>query len=135
MHRLNTVRRILVPGATGGVGRYVIEQADATDLEITPLVRTPGAVPATARQLRVVTGDIRTDSRNIRGAFARRDAVISVLGVGQSFKSGGLIGSARVGERLTLTGSPRVLRADAAAVLLRQFDDQRFVGKGVLVAN
>ena len=211
-----SVRRILVLGATGGVGRHVIEQAAGTDLEITALVRTPDKLRASAGRLRVVTGDIRTGSSNIRDAFERQDAVISALGVGQSFKSGGLIrqaarlivsamrehgvrrlvftsafgvgatwqdtplvprlfvktllrgvyadkaageeiitnsgldwtivypagltsgprsGSARVGERLALSGFPRVSRADVAAVLLQQLDDQRFVGKGVLVAN
>ena len=211
-----SMRRILVLGATGGVGRHVIEQAAATDLEVTALVRTPGTLPATGRRLRVVTGDIRTDSSNIRDAFERQDAVISALGVGQSFKSGGLMGqaarlivsamhehgvrrlvftsafgvgatwqdtplvprlfmktllrdiyadkaageeiiktsgldwtvvypagltngrrsgTARVGERLTLSSFPRVSRADVAAVLLQQLDDQRFVGKGILVAN
>ena len=211
-----SMRRLLVLGATGGIGRHVIEQAAATDLEVTALVRTVDKLPATPGRLRVVTGDIRTGSSNIRDAFARQDAVISALGVGQSFKSGGLIGlaaplivsamhehgvrrlvftsafgvgatwqdtplvprlfmktllrdiyadkaageeiiktsgldwtivypagltngrrsgSPRVGERLTLSGFPRVSRADVAAVLLQQLDDQRFVGKGVLVAD
>jgi uncharacterized protein YbjT (DUF2867 family) len=43
--------------------------------------------------------------------------------------------SARVGERLTLSGFPRVSRADVAAVLLQQLDDPRFIGKGILVAD
>jgi putative NADH-flavin reductase len=211
-----SVRRILVLGATGGLGRHVIEQADATGLELTALVRSPDKLPATARRLQVVTGDIRTDSPTIRHAFERQDAVISALGVGQSFKSGGLIaqaapliaramhehgirrlvftsafgvgatwqdtpfvprlfvktllrdiyadkaageeiiknsgldwtivypagltngprtGSTRVGERLTLSGFPRVSRADVAAVLLQQLDDEQFVRKSILVSN
>jgi hypothetical protein len=44
-------------------------------------------------------------------------------------------GAARVGEHLTLSGFPRVSRADVAAVLLQQLGDSRFVGKGILVAN
>ena len=210
------MRRILVLGATGATGRQVIEQAAATDLEVTALVRAPDKLPAAGRQLRVVTGDIRTDSPDVRAAFEGQDAVISALGVGKSFKSGGLIaqasqlivsamrehgvrrlvftsafgvgatwqdtplvprlfmktllrdvyadkaageqviknsgldwtivypagltngprtGSARVGERLKLSGFPRVSRDDVAAVLLQQLDDRRFVGKGILVAD
>jgi len=210
------VRRVLVLGATGGTGRCVVEQAVAMGLEVTGLVRTPATLPVTSRSLRVVTGDIRTDSQMVRGAYAGQDAVISALGVGQSFKSAGLIaqaaplivaamreqgvrrlvftsafgvgptwqdtplvprlfvktllrdvyadkaagekiikdsgldwtivypagltngrptGAARIGERLRLSGFPRVSRADVAAVLLQQLDDPRFVGKGILVAD
>ena len=209
-------RRILVLGATGGTGRHVVEQAAGMGLEVTALVRTPKKLPATGRSLRVVIGDIRTDSPTVRGALAAQDAVISTLGVGQSFKSRGLIaqavpliiaamrehgvrrlvftsafgvgptwqdtpfvprlfvktllrdvyadktageqfikdsgldwtivypggltnsprtGTARVGERLKLSGFPRVSRADVAAVLLQQLDDPKFVGKGILVAD
>jgi putative NADH-flavin reductase len=185
-------------------------------LEVTALGRTADTLPTTGRPVRVVTADIGTDSPTIRGAFAGQDAVISALGVGRSFRSGGLIaravpliveamrehgvrrliftsafgvgptwqdvplvprlfiktllrdvyadkgageevikasgldwtivrpagltdgartGTARVGERLKLSGFPRVSRADVAAVLLQQLDDHRFVGQGVLVAD
>jgi uncharacterized protein YbjT (DUF2867 family) len=211
-----SVRRILVLGATGGTGRHVVEQAAAMDLEVTALVRNPDKLPATRRAVRVVTGDIRTDSPTLRSAYVGQDAVISTIGVGQSFKSGGLIAqaaplivgamrehgvrrlvftsafgvgatwqdtpliprlfvktllrdvyadkaageqiirnsgldwtivyptgltngprteTARVGERLSLSGFPRVSRADVAAALLRQLDDRSFVGTGILVSS
>lgn len=211
-----SARRLLVLGATGGIGRHVVDQAAAMGLEVTALVRSPDRLPSTGRPWRVVTGDIRNDSPAVRGAFAGQDAVLSAIGVGQSFKSGGLIaraaplivaamrqhgvrrlvftsafgvgptwqdtpllprlfvktllrdvyadkaageqviknsgldwtivypagltngprtGTVRVGERLKLSGFPRVSRADVAAVLLQQLDDARFVGKGILVAD
>jgi uncharacterized protein YbjT (DUF2867 family) len=211
-----SVRRILILGATGGTGRNVVEQSAAMALEVTVLVRTPEKLPSTSRAVRVVTSDILTDSPTVRSAFAGQDAVISTLGLGQSFKSGGLIAQAapvivsamrehgirrlvftsafgvgatwqdtpfvprlfvktllrnvyadkaageqvilnsgldwtivyptgltdgprtkttRVGERLDLSGFPRVSRADVAAVLLRQLDDRSFVGKGILVSS
>jgi len=43
-------------------------------------------------------------------------------------------GTYRVGERLSLSGFPRISRADVADFLLKQVDDGRFVRKGVLVA-
>jgi putative NADH-flavin reductase len=210
------VRRVLVLGAAGGTGRHVVEQAVGMGLAVTALVRTSAKVPPAGRSVRVVTGDIRTDPAVVRGAFGSQDAVISALGVGQSFKSAGLIaqaaplivaamrehgvrrlvftsafgvgptwqdtpfiprvfvktllrdvyadkaageeiiknsgldwtivypagltngprtGSVRVGERLKLSGFPRVSRADVAAVLLQQLTDPRFVGKGILVAD
>jgi uncharacterized protein YbjT (DUF2867 family) len=211
-----SVRRILILGATGGTGRSVVEQAAAMEFEVTVLVRTPDKLPATDRAVRVVTGDIRTDSPTVRSAYSGQDAVISALGVGQSFASGGLIAQAapliigamrehgvrrlvftsafgvgatwqdtplvprlfvktllrdvyadkaageqvirnsgldwtivyptgltngprteaiREGERLNLSGFPRVSRADVAAALLRQLDDRSFVGKGILVSS
>src|SRR5262249_39588325 len=88
------VRRLLVLGATGGTGRHVVEQAVAIGLDVTALVRAPARLPATNGSVRIVTGDIRTDSPEVRGAFANQDAVVSALGVGQSFKSNGLIARA-----------------------------------------
>jgi uncharacterized protein YbjT (DUF2867 family) len=215
-NHLMPVQRILVLGATGGTGRHVVEQAARKGLDVTVLARTPDKVPATARSVRVVIGDVRIDSPAVREAYAARDAVVSTLGVGQSFKSRGLMaqavpliiaamrghgvrrlvfmsafgvgptwrdtplvprlfaktllrdvyadkaageqfikdsgldwtivypagltngprtGTARVGERLKLSGFPRVSRADVAAVMLQQLDDPTFVGKGILVAD
>jgi putative NADH-flavin reductase len=185
-------------------------------LEVTTLVRSPERLPKTGRLPRVVTGDIRDDSPAVRAAFAGQDAVISALGVGQSFRPDGLIaqaaplivaamrqhgvrrlvftsafgvgdtwrdtpilprlfvktllrdvyadkaageqairdsgldwtivypagltngrrtGTVRVGERLALSGFPRVSRADVAAVLLQQLEDRTFLRKGILVAD
>ena len=43
-------------------------------------------------------------------------------------------GRYRTGERLALSGFPRIPRADVADFLLRQVDDRSAVGKGVLIA-
>ena len=43
-------------------------------------------------------------------------------------------GTYRVGERLSLSGFPRIARADVAELLLRELDDRSHVRKGVLVA-
>lgn len=209
-------KRVVVLGATGGTGRHVVKQAVALGLDVTALVRDPARASVTTRPIRILTGDVRADSGALRAAFENQDAVISALGVGQSFKSAGLIalaaplivaamresgvrrlvftsafgvgstwqdtpfmprlfvktllrdvyadkaagdqairssgldwtivypagltdgpctGSARVGERLALSGFPRVSRADVAQVLLQQLDDSRFIGKGILVAD
>jgi len=84
-------RRLLVLGATGGTGRQVVEQAIASGLDVTVLVRDPAKLPALARPVRVVTGDLLRDDTVLDRAVAGQDAVISALGLGQSFKSGGLI--------------------------------------------
>lgn len=87
-------RRILVLGATGGTGRQVVEQAIASGLDVTVLVRDAAKLPALARPVRVVTGDLLSDGHVLEQAVAGQEVVISALGLGQSFKSGGLIGRA-----------------------------------------
>ncbi len=208
--------RILVLGATGGTGRHLVAQAAAMGLEVTVVVRNPEKLPQLSPPPHVIMGDLLADLPLVRNAYAGQHAVISVLGVGQSFQSRGLIGRAaplivsamqqqgvrrliftsafgvgptwqdtpflprlfartllrdvyadkaageeaivhsgldwtivypagltngprtgrvRVGERLALSGVPRISRADLAAVLLQQVGDPTFVRKGILVAS
>lgn len=82
-------RKILVLGATGGTGRSLVEQAVGAGFSVTALVRSPDKLPPGT--VRVVTGDLTTDSAALHAAVSGQDAVISTLGVGQSFKSGHLI--------------------------------------------
>jgi len=166
--------------------------------------------------LRVHIGDVLGEAGALATAVANQDAVISTLGVGNSFKSGGLIGRSapalvaamqahgvrrlvftsafgvgatyrdtpllprvfnatllrdihadkqageaviqassldwtivypvgltdgprtgayRVGERLALSGFPRISRADVAELLVQQVADRSHVRKGVLIAS
>lgn len=84
-------RKLLVLGATGGTGRALVEQAVAAGYDITVLVRAPERAPVATRPLRVVTGDLMRDGAVLDTVVAGQDAVVSTLGVGQSFTSGGLI--------------------------------------------
>jgi uncharacterized protein YbjT (DUF2867 family) len=84
-------RKLLVLGATGGTGRSLVEQAVAAGFSVTVLVRRPDSLPGSARTLRIVAGDLNVDPAILQAAVPGQDVVISTLGVGQSFKSGGLI--------------------------------------------
>ena len=44
-------------------------------------------------------------------------------------------GQCRAGERLSLSGFPRIARADLATFLLAQIDDATYVRKGVLISS
>ena len=44
-------------------------------------------------------------------------------------------GQYRAGERLSLSGFPRIARADVADFLLTQIDDTTYVRKGVLISS
>ncbi|WP_052460386.1 NAD(P)-dependent oxidoreductase [Microbacterium gorillae] len=68
--------KIIVFGATGGVGTHVLEQAVAAGHEVTAFVRTPAKV--TTPDVEIVQGDA-FDADDVR-ALAGHDVVISALG-------------------------------------------------------
>jgi uncharacterized protein YbjT (DUF2867 family) len=84
-------RKLLVLGATGGTGRALIEQAVAAGFVVTAVVRNPDKLPPGTGAVRVVIGDLVTDPGVLHAAVPGQDAVISTLGVGQSFTSGHVI--------------------------------------------
>ena len=73
--------KIVVFGATGRVGRAVVEQGLARGHEITAFVRSPARLGrAESPGLMVVLGDA-SDPASVVGAIPGHDAVISALGV------------------------------------------------------
>lgn len=68
-------------GATGDIGRFVLEQALAAGHDVTALTRDPGklADPAAGDRLRVVVGDVAR-YESVAAVVAGSDAVISALG-------------------------------------------------------
>lgn len=73
--------RLLVLGATGRVGRRVVDQALTRRHQVTVLVRSPGTLGAVATLVKVVPGDA-LDADAVRSAVAGQDAVLYVLGAG-----------------------------------------------------
>jgi uncharacterized protein YbjT (DUF2867 family) len=75
---MKTGKKILVLGATGGTGRWIVSQALARGYEVVALVRSLEK----ARDLKgakLVVGDAR-DARSLREALKGVDAVVSALG-------------------------------------------------------
>lgn len=77
--------KIIVFGATGGVGRSVVEQALDQGYEVTAFVRTPDKVKVTGDRLTVVQGDA-FHVEQVAAAIAGHDAVVSCLGSNQGMK-------------------------------------------------
>ena len=102
-------KRLLVLGATGGTGQHVVAQALRRGFEVTAFVRDAARLRIESERLRVQKGDITGDDASLASAMKGQDAVISVLGVGKSFKSGGIIGQA----------TPRIVRSMEAAGVRR----------------
>jgi putative NADH-flavin reductase len=71
--------KLTVLGATGNVGKELVEQALAAGHEVTVLVRAPEKLGEIRSRVTVVQGNV-TDSEAISRAVAGRDAVLSTLG-------------------------------------------------------
>lgn len=77
--------KIIVFGATGGVGKSVVKQAVDNGFEVTAFVRTPSKLELTHENLNVVQGDAFNPAE-VSAAIAGHDAVVSCLGSSQGMK-------------------------------------------------
>lgn len=77
--------KIIVFGATGGVGQSVVKQAVANGFEVTAFVRTPAKLETTHGNLYVIQGNV-FDQAVVSAAIAGHDAVVSCLGSSQGMK-------------------------------------------------
>ncbi|MET9432982.1 SDR family oxidoreductase [Streptomyces sp. NPDC006551] len=106
--------KLTVFGATGGIGREIVEQALRAGHEVTAVVRDPARLAVTGERLEVFRADL-TDPAALRGAVAGRDAVLSGLGARSRADAG-------VAARLTRSvlaameaeATPRLLVVSAA---------------------
>jgi nucleoside-diphosphate-sugar epimerase len=71
--------QITVFGATGGIGRHVVDQALADGHDVVAYVRTPEKLDRHTPRLRVVVGEL-SDPAAIQPAVQGSQAVISALG-------------------------------------------------------
>ncbi|KOF09745.1 epimerase [Planococcus glaciei] len=77
--------KIIVFGATGGVGQSVVKQAIDNGFKVTAFVRTPSKLEVTHENLNVVQGDAFNPAE-VSAAIAGHDAVVSCLGSSQGMK-------------------------------------------------
>jgi putative NADH-flavin reductase len=71
--------KLVVFGATGGNGKYILDQALAAGHEVTAVARNPAKITLRHKNLHVVQGDVM-DVASIKPALVGQDAVISTLG-------------------------------------------------------
>ncbi|GAB4589588.1 NAD(P)-dependent oxidoreductase [Nocardia sp. IFM 10818] len=74
--------RIAIFGATGTIGRQVVQQALAAGHEVTALTRNPANMTESHERLHVIAGDV-TDPIAVDRAVAGQDACIVTLGDGR----------------------------------------------------
>lgn len=73
--------KVLILGATGSIGRQIVQQALQAGHEVTALCRTPAKLDIQHAGLRTVKGDV-LDQESIRNAMSGQDAVMVALGAG-----------------------------------------------------
>ncbi|ESA36409.1 nadh-flavin reductase [Leptolyngbya sp. Heron Island J] len=78
--------KLVVFGATGGTGRYVVEQALEQGHRVTAFTRTPVKLDMQHPNLKVVQGDVM-DLPVVEQAVQGQEAVVCILGSGQQLKS------------------------------------------------
>jgi putative NADH-flavin reductase len=110
--------RVLVLGASGGTGQLVVTQALQRGMLVTALVREPSRLRIESDRVRVNVGDVTADDGALTEAMRGQHAVISTLGVGKSFKSGGLIAQAipRIIRSMETSGIRRLVFTSAFGV-------------------
>ncbi|WP_063130397.1 NAD(P)-dependent oxidoreductase [Nocardia fusca] len=99
--------RIAVFGATGTVGRHIVEQALARGYEVTALTRDAGRITRTHERLHIVEGDV-LDPGAVERAVQGQDAVLVALGNGRK----GVVraeGTRTVIEAMNRTGVKRLI--------------------------
>ena len=77
--------KIIVFGATGGVGKSVVAQALEAGLEVTAFVRTPSKMDINHENLKLIQGNA-FNQEEVSGAIIGHDAVVSCIGSNQGMK-------------------------------------------------
>ncbi len=78
--------KIIVFGATGGVGQHFVRQSLEAGHEVTAFVRTPTKLEVTHENLSVIQGDA-FNRPDVTAAIAGHDAVVSCLGSSTGMKT------------------------------------------------
>ena len=71
--------KVTVFGATGGIGRHVVDQLLADGHDVVAYVRRPGKLDRVHPRLEMITGEL-SDSDQVSAAVRVSDAVVSTLG-------------------------------------------------------
>lgn len=77
--------RILIIGATSGIGARLLEQSPDRGYAATVLARKPERVSAGAEDTRIIAGDIR-DADAVHEAVKHQDVVCVTIGISPAFK-------------------------------------------------
>ncbi len=77
--------KLLIIGASRGIGRQLLEQALQAGHEVTAMARHPEKLPGQQEGLKVMAGDI-LDPQQVQQAVAGQEAVCLTIGIGVTWK-------------------------------------------------
>ena len=97
--------KILIIGATRGIGKALLETALENKFDITVLARIPEKITVSHPQLRVVKGDV-LESESLRAVANGQDAICSCIGVPITFKPVDLFSKAARNILVTVKQNP-----------------------------
>lgn len=104
--------KLLILGATGPTGQHLVKQALDAGHAVAVLVRDPTKLTE-SRPVEIIQGDA-TDAATIANAVRGRDAVLSALGTGKSFKAGDVV--SRAAANLVAANVSRLIFVSAFGV-------------------
>ena len=109
--------KVLVFGATGPSGKYIVSQGIALGHELTAFARNPSALSIKDERLRVVKGDV-LDASSIELAMPGQQAVVCALGTGRSLAAGTMLstGVANIIRAMRKEGVRRLVFLSAIGV-------------------
>lgn len=101
--------KLLIIGATGGTGQYVVKQALALGHNITAFVRNPNNFKISHAKLKVIQGDVMVLS-SLQTAMQNQEAVICCLGA-PALKAGKLrsVGTENIIKAMNENGVSRLI--------------------------
>jgi putative NADH-flavin reductase len=107
--------KLTIFGATGGIGRQLLDQATAAGNDVTAVVRNPAAV---SQQVRTITADLATAGpAALAPAVGGADAVLSALGPRSKADHGiASAGTRAIVDAMQEAGVRRVVAVSAAPV-------------------
>jgi putative NADH-flavin reductase len=109
--------KLIVFGASGGVGGEVVGQALAAGHDVTAVVRDPARLAAPLRAARVITVPVIDGSGVLLDALQGQDVVVSALGPRGRANAGIIAPLTRsITEAMRLTGVRRLIVISAAPV-------------------
>jgi len=112
------MKEIIVFGATGGTGKFVVEQALKEGYQVTVIVRNTDDFTLTDKNLKIIKGDVLQPT-TFEGAMRGKDAVISCLGSNRkeptTVYSQGVSNIAKAMDKADIT---RIICISAAAVIV-----------------
>lgn len=81
------MKKIIIFGSTGTIGKHILKQALATENQVTAFCRNKSNLdPIEHQNLHIVEGDV-CDNKQVENAIKRHDTVIITLGSGKNRKS------------------------------------------------